>query len=446
MATLGASVEGEAAPTAVGGEGVVETTTATPLSTEMAGITTVVGTNDDGQVWTNTQAVASTSVFATPTSTSTGQAAFTDPPEAVSQNSRTQDTSLSAGAVAGIAIGTCIAGALIAFLAAWQLFKRRDKKFVQKTCPSGYPIYADSSPELLMLQKSAAAGGPYVQIAQTQMRTPIPAPARVAATGDPLAGIVPASASDSEVQNRMAALFEQVQRHVDTFYRDVHASITPSMDLDLASFGKDVNMLELLQTCSQPTVALKHALVAFILDVTSPANDDRGEHSLWPAELTQMLPAATTTSGTLSPLPPTSNPPAKLPPTDTPHLAPAQALHRRLTIHIYTALHALPHRISTLSLPRHTSAAILSAAEHFSLAFFPWADPALSEPEREADLARIITEALECGIWLRGQEREWGFEWEECGEGVVVLWPGMVVREGGGAPWRVVVGQRVGRV
>ncbi|KAJ4989329.1 hypothetical protein SVAN01_05234 [Stagonosporopsis vannaccii] len=421
MATLDPTNVGATAPTPVD-DGVLTTPLPTTIATDaVVGVTTVVGTNNDGQEWTNVRTIVTTSVFATPAST-TGRPVFTDPPEAVSPSSRNHNTSLSAGAVAGIAIGTCIAGALIAFLAAWQLFKRRDKKFVQKTCPSGYPIYGDSSPELVMVQKSAATGGPYVQIAQTHMRTPIPAPSRVSATGDPLAGIVPPSASEAEVQNRVAALFEQVQRHVDTFYRDVHASITPSMDSDLASFGKDVNMLELLQTCSQPTVALKHALVAFILSITSPTQATDGQ-PLWPAELTKMLQFNT---------------------SNTPHLAAAQSLHRRLTIHLYTSLNPPSHRLSTLSLPRKTSSAILSAAEHFSLTFFPWANPALSEQEREADLAHIITEALECVIWMGGQREEWGFEWEECGRGVVVLWPGLVVRDGG--PRRVVLGQRVGGV
>ncbi|KAJ4309332.1 hypothetical protein N0V94_008985, partial [Neodidymelliopsis sp. IMI 364377] len=197
---------------------------------------------------------AETTVFTVTNTPSTATAVATDPPSPAQATSKsTSNNGVSKGAVAGIAIGTCIIGAAIAFLVAFLLFKRRDKRFVQKTCPSGYPIYADSSPELVMVQKSAAAGSPYMQVSQTQMRKPIPIPSRVpVATPQPtkedvLAGIVPPPASEHEVQKRVRGLFAQLHRHVDTYYRDVHASITPSMDSDLASFGKDVDLLDLLQ-------------------------------------------------------------------------------------------------------------------------------------------------------------------------------------------------------
>lgn len=135
---------------------------------------------------------------------------------------------------------------------------------------------------------------------------------------------------------------------------------------------------------------------------------------------------------------------------DVLQLTAAQKLHRRLSIHLYTqqAL-ILPTRsqsrlsnLSTLSLSRQTSSAIRAAAEQFSLTFFPWANPSLSEQDRENDLTGLITEALEARIWMVGQAAEWNFEWEEPGRMAVVIWPGLVVAEGQG-PRRVVLGQRV---
>jgi hypothetical protein len=259
---------------------------------------TLVFTNNDGGPYTRistevfTAAAPTTDVLTTP-ARATPQTTITDPPEAQSASQGSSNRGVSNGAVAGIAIGTCIVGAVIAFIAAWLLFKRRDKKFMEKTCPSGYPIYADSSPELVMIQKSAANGSPYVQVSQTQMRTPVPVPARVPvaspqSVNDALTGILPPEASEHDVGTRITALFAEVRRHVDTYYRDVHASMTPSMDSDLASFGKDVDMLELLQNCSHPTIALKHALVAFILTITGPGQD-AGAQALWPSELSKFI-------------------------------------------------------------------------------------------------------------------------------------------------------------
>lgn len=271
------------------------------VPTDAATVVMMTSTNLDGPVWTSSfLAVAShevtadrtTSVMAT-SARATVRATITDAPQAQSANGSSNSGAVSKGAVAGIAIGTCIIGAVIAFIAAWVLFKRRDKKFMEKTCPSGYPIYADSSPELVMVQKSAVNGGPYVQVSQTQMRTPVPVPARVPvvspqSVNDALTGILPPEASEHEVGTRVSVLFTEVKRHVDTYYRDVHASLTPSMDSDLESFGKDVNMLELLQNCSHPTIALKHALVAFILSITGPRRD-ASEQTLWPSELSSFM-------------------------------------------------------------------------------------------------------------------------------------------------------------
>lgn len=251
-------------------------------------VSTVI-TNDDGSSYTRVSTFIPTSA----STTTRAPTVVTDPPEAHGATAveAGNNSGLTKGAIAGLAIGTCIAGAVIAFFAAWFIFKRRDRKLMQKTCLSGYPIYDDSSPELVMVQKSAAAGSPYVSVSQTQMRTPVPIPARTpAASGDPLAGVVPACASDQEVQNRIAALFTHLHRHIDTFYRDVHASITPSMDDDFAAFGHDVDMRALLQNTSQPTVPLKHALVAYALRLTDPPGGPANDYqSLWPAALANAL-------------------------------------------------------------------------------------------------------------------------------------------------------------
>ncbi|KAF3046124.1 hypothetical protein E8E12_011237 [Didymella heteroderae] len=425
------------------GESVQATARATETIASAAVVTsawTSVFTNDDGSSYTRisadiiTEAVPTTSIFTSPVRT-TSPATITDPPEAQSAGQSSNNGGVSKGAVAGIAIGTCIVGAAIAFIVAWLLFKRRDKKFIEKTCPSGYPIYADSSPELVKVQKSAANGSPYVQVSQTQMRTPIPIPARVAvaspqAVNDALTGILPPAASEHDVGIRISAVFAEIKRHVDTYYRDVHASITPSMDSDLSSFGKDIDMLELLQSCSHPTVALKHALAAFILTITAPRQGG-DEQTLWPSELTHFI---------------------KSQDSDSTQLAMAQALHRRLTVHIYTQKNAISptnrsqsrlSNLSALSLTRKTSSAIREAAENFSLTFFPWANPTFGDQEREGDLAGIMTEALETRIWLAGQTGEWDFEWGFLGRGLIVVSPSLVVREYGRGPRRVVMDQNV---
>jgi hypothetical protein len=200
---------------------------------------------------------------------------------------------LSSGAVAGIAIGTLIIGAALAFLAAFFLFKRRNKQQQREVNVSriDYTSYADSTPELVMLQqKGAIVGGlggrhsPYVQVSQTPIPTPAPVQAQKSAEEEVVA-LLPPPVGEACVGGRFAALFEEIHRHVETYYRDVHASITPSMEPDLAKFGaEDVDMAKLLHDCSSPTTALKHALVAYVLGITAPKKEGEGK-TLFPEEL-----------------------------------------------------------------------------------------------------------------------------------------------------------------
>lgn len=141
-----------------------------------------------------------------------------------------------------------------------------------------------------MLQKTAGRNSPYVQVSQTPLPPPIaaipqPQPPQPQPPKDIVTSILPVAAHDSEIQNKVLALFGALHRHIDMFYRDAHASITPSMEPDLVRFGAgDVNMAELLQDCSSPTTAIKHALVAYVLGITGPRSGEEGE-TLFPDAL-----------------------------------------------------------------------------------------------------------------------------------------------------------------
>jgi hypothetical protein len=187
------------------------------------------------------------------------------------------------GAVAGIAIGTCILGAAIALIVAFFLIKRR-----RRSSTSGQSAY-DSSPELVALSKGPT---PYVQEI-SQVSAPNAAAVVVVKrdmdltdlshSSDFLAGVLPQTADDQTVRSKVSMLFDQIQQHVENFYRDVHASITPSMESDLTRFGTPgVDVKELLQSASTPTVAIKHALMGYVLRITSPEGD---ESTLFPSDV-----------------------------------------------------------------------------------------------------------------------------------------------------------------
>ncbi|KAF2130871.1 hypothetical protein P153DRAFT_365506 [Dothidotthia symphoricarpi CBS 119687] len=347
----------------------------------------------------STPAAASATVTATP--------ALAQPSSKSSGNH-----GVSSGAVAGIAIATAIIGGALAFLAAFLLFKKRNRKQNASGGPVKYETYADSTPELIMAPKGVGVGrrdSSYVQVSQTAVPVATLArkPVQQSTPSDPLAGILPPPADEHNIQSKVAALFGDIHAHIDAYYRDVHASITSSLEPELAQFGaKDVNMAELLQDCSRPTVALKHALVAYVLGMTGPENEGDME-TLFPREL-----SSTSVDDEVS---------------DPNHTA-ASTLHRRLTVYLYSASSSHPSRSrKSWALSSNTR----EAAEHFSLTFFPWANPTASDQDKDEGLTHIISSTLELRIWLFGQPGVYDLVWEGAGRRGVVVSPALVRRVDG---------------
>jgi len=266
-----------------------------------------------------------------------------------------------------------------------------------------------------MMQQKAVGnlGGrhsPYVQVSQTPVPRVVPAPAPFPvqkATPEDVTAFLPSAAHDDEVHQRVSGLLDRIHEHVENFYRDVHASITPSMEHDIAKFGsKDVDMAELLQNCSSPTTALKHALVAYVLGITAPKRKGDEEETIFPEELDRRSIENSTETAF------------------NPSYTTAAALHRRISVYLYTAASG-SHNSRQSKLIQSN---IREAAEHFSLTFFPWANPASCDQNKDDDLGRIIAEALEARIWLFGQPGMYEFEWEGTGRRGVLISPGLVRR------------------
>jgi hypothetical protein len=266
-----------------------------------------------------------------------------------------------------------------------------------------------------MMQKGIGArNSPYVQVSQTPIPASAPAPILQSSPPDLTAGILPAAAHENEIQGRISALFKQIHRHVDLYYRDVHASITPSMEAELGKLGaQDVNMAELLQDCSNPTTAIKHALMAYVLSITGPKEDERHE-TLFPKQLQDDQSLNIAPTGACYPVSCTHDP---LTQCADPKLTKACTLHRRLSVYLFAATSSW-----------NVQSSIREAAEHFSLTFFPWANPAGDDQDKDEDLASTIQEALETRIWLFGQPYLYEFRWDGIGQRGIVVSPQLVRR------------------
>lgn len=340
---------------------------------------------------------------------------------------------LAPGAVAGIAIATSIIGAAIALLVAFLLFKRRDRKdranairlgkyesapSLARGIPSPYhPVPTMSSSHIpdSHLQESHTAAAPARAPA---VIAPVPIRSSTAALEAPLAGVLPPPADRTTIQAKVSDMFSRIHRHIETYYRDVHATITPSMESELAKFGiGDVSLAQLLENASSPTVVLKHALVAYVLGITSPAGD--ADETLFPKDVLRdnFIVAGNGHGGMSSPmrrsLTMNTNVDAEL--------TNAYILHRRLSAQLYSSL-THPSRLVALQ------PTMREAAEHFSLTFFPWANPGYGDMEKDVDLVQSISHTLDTVVWLYTQpylRTEFIWEAHVTNRGTVIF-PGLV--------------------
>ena len=223
-----------------------------------------------------------TTAIATATSNPTTEPTATDAPSLVAEAANGgSGGGVSPGAVAGIAIATAVIGAAIAFFAAFVLFKRRRPSRHGHSESSTNFITKGDQPSYV--QVSQVGPPPILAAAMPRSKNSVDL-SDLSHSSDFLAGVLPPAADDQTMQNRVTALFSQILQHVNDFYRDVHATLTPTMQNDLQKFGdRSVDLAEELEHSSTPTIAIKHALVGYILSIVAPEAEHQS--TLFPAEV-----------------------------------------------------------------------------------------------------------------------------------------------------------------
>lgn len=191
---------------------------------------------------------------------------------------------ISAGAVAGIAIAAAVVGGAIAFLVAFILFKRRRRSPGHKHSDSSTAFMASMKGEHPTYVQVSQVGPPPIVAAAAQSGNRNTNLSDLSHSPDFLAGVLPPKADEQSVRNRVTALFSQIHQHVDDFYRDVQATLTPTMKSDLKRFtDTSVNLADELEHSSMPTIAIKHALTGYILGIVAP--EAAQQSTLFPVEV-----------------------------------------------------------------------------------------------------------------------------------------------------------------
>ena len=223
---------------------------------------------------------AGTSIATTQTD---GNIVETAEPSLIPANISSGSGGLSKSAVAGISIATAVIGGAIAFVVAFMLFKRRGRQLGRKQSESTtafmppkreHPAYVQVSQNIPPMMDVAAKSIPDGSLDLSNLSH----------SSDFLAGVLPPGADEGTVRNGVVALFNQIHQHIDDFYRDVHATLTPTMENDLRKFGESsVDLADEFRHSSTPTLALKHALTVYVLGIVAPEADQQS--TLFPAEV-----------------------------------------------------------------------------------------------------------------------------------------------------------------
>ncbi|OQV00390.1 hypothetical protein CLAIMM_05891 [Cladophialophora immunda] len=324
----------------------------------------------------------STASFATapssPLSVPAGQPTQTELPT-ISKGYSTAD-------LAGAAVGCGIGGAVLVGLAAFLFYRRRKRK------ASG----------ILPGAGSAARSG---------KRHPDPSPSNedvVVVETRAWEKHLPQSESDQAVRNMASRTLDQIEMHVENFYRDAtnvsisHTAASEMRDLDCSHLPDSAS--NLIRTSRRPTSLIKHCIANLILsriDFTKNSND-----SFLPRDM-MMLQSSLKTA------------------PENPGFAQALAHWRVLSAY----LRQEPQHDEEYLTERDQR--INAAAEKLCVAFEPWARSA--DNTRFRSMVGIMQRASDLGVMLFSQPASFRWQWEasnrggvpQNGPGKVAVLPGL---------------------
>ena len=250
--------------------------TSSPTSSTTIPPSTTVGQGSStSTISPSPSATTSSSSSHSPSKTTTSQSAGTHQgPSATSSTHTSLPTPshrLSNGAVAGIAVGAALGLALLTFLATFLIMRRkqhaREKR--QYTSSKGRGEFELDTPR----QRNSAT------VAKQPFTT------EASAASGTYENYLPQSADDRTVQQKAKATLDQIELHVENFYRNSSSSAARPDNAELAAFDSPylpAALASLLPRSNNRVNIIKHALAQYIVPSILPnANPAR---SLLPTE------------------------------------------------------------------------------------------------------------------------------------------------------------------
>jgi hypothetical protein len=194
-----------------------------------------------------------TSRSSSTSSTGSSSPAFNSTVPACPKSTPASKFKFTSGDIAAAIVSCLVGGALIAGLVVWLFMSSRHKKqrsrggFAKERHSSSNVNREKSLPTAL----TPAAGAGWEQH-------------------------LPQSESDGTIRTSVKALFDQIELHVENFYRNAAVSISPEIQSQLTQVGSSHlpdSIVGLLPQTSTPTMLIKHCLAALIVSRITPETD-----------------------------------------------------------------------------------------------------------------------------------------------------------------------------
>jgi hypothetical protein len=355
----------------------------------LPGITPAVPTTTT-PITSTTQPAAATTSSPSSSSSVSASASSSSASKSASSSTGTPTPKSYSGEIAGAAVGCLIGGALIAGLVVWLFMSSRHKRHRSR----GGFVKDRKSPSNANREKSLPTA-------------PLLAGA-AAGAGAGWEQHLPQSESDGTIRTSVKALFDQIELHVENFYRNAAVSISSGIQAELmkvdSSYLPD-SVAGLLPQTKTPTMLIKHCLAHLIVSRITPDSDT--SVSFLPADFVA-LPHAM--SGTRA----NSDKPGKrsecrpwISGQTNDIAAFAQALSRWRVLSYYLRPRAKDDR-AYLSI---RDGNITNAADIFCSAFTPWATSLNDLEARRRNLIEIMKSAADTGIMIFSQPSSFTYRW-----------------------------------
>ena len=223
---------------------------------------------------------------------------------------------------------------------------------------------------------------------------------------------LPQSESDGTIRKSVKALFDQIETHVENFYRNAAVSISPEIQAGLMKVDSTHlpdAVAGLLPQTKAPSMLIKHCLAQLIVSRITPDGDTSA--SFLPADFV-VLPRAIGSTQT------NANKPGEYPHRPDVTLcylqeanettAFAEALSRWRVLSSYLR----PRPRDDRAYIGQRDAHITTAADKFCTAFAPWATSSNDLHARRQHLINLMKAAADTGIIIFAQPSNFVYRWK----------------------------------